>query len=222
MAQPGNVLILGAAGRDFHNFNVFFRDRPAYRVVGFTAAQIPGIERRTHPAALARTLYPDGVPIFPESELATLVRQFQVDDVVFSYSDVSHRHVMQLASIALAHGASFRLLGPRDTMLVPPVPTVEVLTSRTGAGKSTITRYLARALKAAGQRMVVVRHPMPYGRLDRGFERYETADDLLANPLTIEELEEYQPHVDAGNVVFAGVDYQAVLERASAEADVLI
>lgn len=222
MAQPRNVLILGAAGRDFHNFNVFFRDRPEYRVVGFTAAQIPGIAGRIYPAALAGRLYPLGIPIFPESELATLVRRLQVHDVVFSYSDVSHRHVMHLASVALAHGASFRLLGPRDTMLPVPVPAVAVVASRTGAGKSTITRYLASALKAAGRHGVVVRHPMPYGRLDRGVERYQTADDLLANALTIEELEEYQPHVDAGNIVYAGVDYQAVFERASAEADALI
>jgi predicted GTPase len=171
---------------------------------------------------LAGPSYPDGIPIFPEPELATLVRRFEADDVVFSYSDVSHRHVMHLASIALAHSASFRLLGPRDTMLAAPVPTVAVVASRTGAGKSTVTRSLVSALKAAGRLAVVVRHPMPYGRLDRGFERYETADDLLANPLTIEELEEYQPHVDAGNVVFAGVDYSAVLERASAEARVLV
>lgn len=216
------VIILGAAGRDFHNFNVFFRDNPRYRVVAFTATQIPDIADRTYPAALCGALYPDGIPVYPETELASLVRRHHVDDVVFAYSDVRHQHVMHLASIAFANGASFILLGPNDTMLRSPLPVVAVVASRTGAGKSTVTRHLFNALKSAGRRAVVVRHPMPYGRFDRGVERYQTPEDIVSAGLTIEEMEEYQPHVDNGAVVYAGVDYAAVLARAAAEADVIL
>jgi predicted GTPase len=216
------IVLLGAAGRDFHNFNVRYRHDAASRVVAFTAAQIPGIDSRTYPAALAGPLYPEGIPIVPERDLEALIRERHVDEVVFAYSDVSHRHVMHLACTALAAGASFRLLGPRDTMLPTPVPTVAVLASRTGAGKSTIARYVVRALRGARLRTVVVRHPMPYGPLDRGVERYARLEDLSAHALSVEELEEYEPHVDAGSVVYAGVDYAEVLARAAAEADVLV
>lgn len=214
--------MLGAAGRDFHNFNVFFRDNPRYRVVAFTAAQIPHIAGRSYPAALCGTLYPDGIPVFPETDLARLIRQHEVDDVVFCYSDVRHLHVMHLASIAFANGASFLLLGPNDTMLNSPVPVVAVVAARTGAGKSTVTRYLFDTLRDAGHNTVVVRHPMPYGSFDRGVERYQTTGDIISAELSIEEIEEYQPHVDNGAVVYAGVDYAAVLARAAAEADVIL
>ncbi len=216
------VIILGAAGRDFHNFNAFFRDNPGYSVVAFTATQIPGIAGRTYPTQLCGARYPEGIPIFPETDLARLIRQHRADDVVFCYSDVSHPHVMHLASIAFANGASFSLLGPNDTMLRAPRPVIAVVAARTGAGKSTITRHLFSALKAAGRSPAVVRHPMPYGRLDRGVERYQTSRDIIAADLTIEEMEEYQPHVDNGAVVFAGVDYAAVLERAAGEADLIL
>ena len=222
MAAVRKVIILGAAGRDFHNFNVRFRDDPGRRVVAFTAAQIPGIAGRSYPAALAGPLYPEGIPVHAETELAQLIEAHAVDEVVFSYSDVSHRHVMHLASIAVAAGASFVLPGPRDTMLAAPLPVVAVVAVRTGAGKSTLTRYLYSTLRRSGRRPVVVRHPMPYGRLDRGVERYQTDADLARAELTIEELEEYQPHIDNGAVVYAGVDYAAVLQRAAAEADVLL
>lgn len=222
MNTPRKVIILGAAGRDFHNFNVFFRDNARYRVVAFTATQIPYITDRVYPVQLCGALYPEGIPIFPETELARLISQHRANDVVFSYSDVTHRHVMHLASIAFANGASFTLLGPDDTMLGAPKPVVAVVAARTGAGKSTITRYLFGALKAAGWKPVVVRHPMPYGDLGRGIERYQTTGEIIGAALTIEEMEEYQPHIDAGAVVYAGVDYAAVLERAAGEADVIL
>jgi predicted GTPase len=222
MEAVRKVIILGAAGRDFHNFNVFFRDAARYRVVAFTAAQIPNIAGRTYPPSLCGALYPHGIPIYPETELARLIRRHGADEVVFSYSDVTHRHVMHLASIAVANGASFVLLGPGDTMLVSPIPVIAVVAARTGAGKSTISRYLFSALKAAGRKPVVVRHPMPYGRLDRGVERYQSTHEIINANLTIEEMEEYQPHIDNGAAVYAGVDYAAVLERASAEGDVIL
>jgi len=216
------VIVLGAAGRDFHNFNVFFRDAAQYRVVAFTAAQIPHIASRTYPAALCGVLYPHGIPIYPETELTRLIRQHRANEVVFCYSDVTHRHVMHLASIAFANGASFVLLGPDDTMLASVIPVVAVVAARTGAGKSTISRHLFSALKAAGRKPVVVRHPMPYGRFDRGVERYQTTREIISADLTVEEMEEYQPHVDNGAAVYAGVDYAPVLERASAEGDVIL
>jgi predicted GTPase len=222
MEAVRKVIVLGAAGRDFHNFNVFFRDNPRYSVVAFTATQIPYIAGRTYPARLCGARYPEGIPIYPETELARLIRWHRADDVVFCYSDVRHLHVMHLASIAFANGASFALLGPNDTMLSAPIPVIAVVAARTGAGKSTITRHLFSALKNAGRKPVVVRHPMPYGKLDRGVERYQTAGDIIAADLTIEEMEEYQPHVDNGAVVFAGVDYSAVLEQAAKEADVIL
>ncbi len=222
MSTVRTVVILGAAGRDFHLFNVFFRDDPAFRVAAFTAAQIPGIAGRFYPCELAGPHYPGGIPIYPESELARLIDEYRVNDVVFAYSDVSHLHVMHLASLALAHGASFRLLGGQDTMLTAPVPVVAVVAARTGAGKSTITRHLHAALRSAGWHPVVVRHPMPYGRFDRGVERYQSTADVLRGGLTIEEMEEYQPHVESGAVVYAGVDYALVLARAAQGADVIL
>ena len=222
MDAARKVIILGAAGRDFHNFNVRFRADPRYRVVAFTATQIPGIAARTYPPALAGARYPEGIPVHPEAELACLIRDNAVDDVVFAYSDVTHEHVMHLASLALANGASFHLLGPADTMLKAACPVVAVVAARTGAGKSTVTRYLWSALKNAGRRAVVVRHPMPYGRFDRGVERYASDDDIAGAGVTVEEMEEYQPHVDNGAVVYAGVDYAAILARAMKEGDVIL
>ena len=217
------VIIMGAAGRDFHNFNTAFRDDPGSRVVAFTATQIPGIDGRTYPAALAGPAYPDGIPIVAEERLEELVAAHQVDEVVFSYSDVRHVDVMHAASRALAAGADFRLLGPRRTELAAAVPVVAVCAVRTGAGKSQTTRRVAEILRRAGRRVVAVRHPMPYGDLaSQAVQRFATAADLAAARCTIEEREEYEPHLAAGTVVYAGVDYQAILERAQAEADVLL
>lgn len=217
------VLIMGAAGRDFHNFNVCFRDNSAYEVVAFTATQIPNIEGRTYPAALAGSLYPNGIPIFSESELAQLVKNFSVDQVIFAYSDISHEEVMHKASIALAAGADFRLLGPRATMLKSSKPVVAVGAVRTGAGKSQTTRAVASALKAMGKRVVVIRHPMPYGDLTKqAVQRFATAEDLQKYETTLEEREEYEPHIARGSVVYAGVDYEKILRRAETEADIIV
>lgn len=221
--RPVRVVIMGAAGRDFHNFNVVYRDNPAYRVVAFTATQIPNIEGRMYPPELAGELYPEGIPIVPEEELAGLVRRENVDEVVFAYSDVSHQYVMNRASVAMAAGADFRLLGPRSTMLKAKVPVVAVTAVRTGAGKSQTTRRVAEILTARGLRVVVVRHPMPYGNLvQQAVQRFATAEDLERHQCTIEEREEYEPHIERGNVVYAGVDYAAILEQAQAEADVVL
>lgn len=221
--RPTRVIIMGAAGRDFHNFNVHFRHNPAYEVVAFTAAQIPNIEGRTYPPALAGPRYPQGIPIYPESELERLVRELDVDEVVFAYSDVPHTYVMHHASAVLAAGADFRLMGPRSTMLQARVPVVAVTAVRTGAGKSQTTRRVAEVLTGWGLRVAVVRHPMPYGRLERqAVQRFASYEDLDRHECTIEEREEYEPHIDRGNVVYAGVDYGAILDRAQAEADVLV
>jgi len=220
---PRRVIIMGAAGRDFHNFNVTYRQDPSYRVVAFTATQIPDIEGRTYPPELAGELYPAGIPIEPEDRLEELVRREQVDLVVFAYSDVSHEYVMHRASRALAAGADFALLGPKATMLQAPCPVVAVCATRTGAGKSQTTRRVAQILKDLGKRVVVVRHPMPYGDLARqAVQRFATYGDLDEHGCTIEEREEYEPHLDRGSVVYAGVDYGAILERARQEADVLL
>ena len=222
--RPTRVIIMGAAGRDFHNFNVFFRHNPAYEVVAFTATQIPNIEGRTYPPALAGPRYPQGIPIYPESELPRLIRELSVDEVVFAYSDVSHTYVMNRASTVLAAGADFRLMGPHTTMLRARVPVVAVTAVRTGAGKSQTTRRVAEVLTTrAGLRVAVVRHPMPYGRLEeQAVQRFASYEDLDRHHCTIEEREEYEPHIDRGNVVYAGVDYGAILDRAQAEADVLV
>ncbi|KRE52483.1 cyclic 2,3-diphosphoglycerate synthase [Phycicoccus sp. Soil748] len=217
------VVILGAAGRDFHDFNVVFRDDPGHEVVAFTATQIPDIDGRRYPAELAGSLYPQGIPIVAESELGDLVRRQAVDVVVFAYSDVRHERVMHLASQCIAAGADFRLHGARRTMLRSTKPVVAVTAVRTGVGKSQTTRYLARLLRDRGLRVVAVRHPMPYGDLvAQACQRYASYDDLDRYDCTIEEREEYEPHLDAGGVVYAGVDYERILRQAEQEADVVL
>jgi predicted GTPase len=217
------VLIAGAAGRDFHNFNVAYRGRDDVRVVAFTATQIPDIEGRVYPAELAGPGYSDGIPIRAEEELADIVRGEKVDDVVFAYSDVTHEHVMHIGSIALAAGADFRLMGPRSTELRSSKPVVAICAVRTGSGKSQTTRHVASVLRGAGKRVAVLRHPMPYGDLTKqAVQRFERYEDLDAADATIEEREEYEPHIAEGNVVFAGIDYGAILERAEQEADVVV
>jgi predicted GTPase len=217
------VVVMGAAGRDFHNFNVALRDDPGVEVVAFTAAQIPYITDRRYPPELAGPRYPDGIAIFDESELPSLVAEQAVDEVIFAYSDVTHETVMHAASVALAAGADFRLLGPRSTMLQSSRPVVAVCAVRTGAGKSQTTRRVARILEASGIRPAVVRHPMPYGDLvAQAVQRFASAGDLDAAKCTIEEREEYEPHLAEGRVVFAGVDYRGILAAAEAEADVVL
>ncbi|MGH2655560.1 MAG: cyclic 2,3-diphosphoglycerate synthase [Actinomycetota bacterium] len=217
------VLIMGAAGRDFHNFNTVYRGDAEVEVVAFTATQIPGIENRTYPPRLAGPGYPAGIPIYPEEELTRLIRELSVEDVVFAYSDVSHEYVMHRGSQALAAGANFVLLGPDATMLHAHVPVVAVCAVRTGAGKSQTTRRAAHILREAGHRPVVVRHPMPYGDLvAQRVQRFASREDLDAAGVTVEEREEYEHHIASGTVVFAGVDYRAILDRAQEEADVLL
>jgi predicted GTPase len=217
------VVIMGAAGRDFHNFNVVYRDHPAYHVVAFTATQIPGIAGRHYPPALAGVLYPGGIPIVPESELEELLTREAIDEVVFAYSDVSHETVMHAASRSLAGGADFVLLGPSRTMLASRRPVVAICAVRTGSGKSQTTRRVAEILAGAGLRVAVVRHPMPYGDLfKQQVQRFETLADLDTEDATIEEREEYEPHIAAGRVVFAGVDYAGILAAAEQEADVIL
>jgi predicted GTPase len=221
--EPVRVMILGAGGRDFHNFNVYFRHRPDYRVVAFTATQIPRLAGRRYPPELAGPHYPEGIPIVPEEEMETWIRRQGVREVVFSYSDVSHEHVMHVASRAMAAGSSVRLLGPQDTMLRVRVPVVAVGAVRTGCGKSQTARKVARLLRQGGRRVVVVRHPMAYGDLlAQAVQRFASWEDLDRAPLTVEEREEYEPHVASGVVVYAGVDYAEVFRRAEAEADVLV
>lgn len=217
------VIIMGAAGRDFHNFNTFFRDNEEYEVVALTATQIPNIENRKYPSSLAGKLYPNGIPIYPEEELPELIKKFNVDYVVFSYSDVSHEYVMHRASIALANGANFLLLGPKHTQIESKKPVISICAVRTGSGKSQTTRRVVSIVKEMGLKPVVIRHPMPYGDLERQkVQRFETLDDLSKENCTIEEREEYEPHIIRGVVVYAGVDYEAILRRAEEEADVVI
>jgi len=217
------VVIMGAAGRDFHDFNVVYRGDVETRVVAFTATQIPGIAGRRYPAALAGPGYPEGIPIVPEAELERLLREEAVDEVVFAYSDVPHETVMHAASRTLAGGADFRLLGPRATMLTSRRPVIAVCAVRTGAGKSQTTRRVAALVHQAGLTPVVVRHPMPYGDLAaQAVQRFATRDDLVRHHTTIEEREEYEPHLEAGTIVYAGVDYGAILEQAEREADVVL
>jgi predicted GTPase len=216
-------LIAGAAGRDFHNFNLVYRDRPDYEVVAFTATQIPNIDGRRYPAELAGSLYPEGIPILPESALEELVREHEIDSVVFAYSDVTHEHVMHIGSRALAAGASFHLISPHDTMLVTPKPSVAICAVRTGSGKSQTTRKVAAIFRDAGKRVAVLRHPMPYGDLTvQAVQRFERYEDLDAADATIEEREEYEPHLAEGNLVFAGIDYERILRAAEQEADVIL
>jgi len=217
------VLIMGAAGRDFHNFNVYFRDKPEYEVVAFTAAQIPDIEGRIYPAPLSGELYPQGIPVFAEEDLPRLIREYEIDQVVFAYSDVLHTYVMSWASLALACGVDFRLMGPRTTMIRSRVPVVAVTAVRTGAGKSQTTRRVAEILTGAGRKVVVVRHPMPYGILaEQAVQRLADYTDMDRHNCTIEEREEYEPHIDRGNVVYAGVDYETILRQAETEAEVVL
>ena len=221
--RPKRIVICGAAGRDFHNFNVVYRDDPDTRVVAFTATQVPGIDVRRYPASLAGPRYPDGIPIVPESALDALCRRSRVDTVVFAYSDVSHLEVMHVASRALAAGCSFALLGPRATMLAARKPVVAVSAVRTGCGKSQTARHLAQVLQARGLRVAVTRHPMAYGDLDRQrVQEFRSAADLDAARCTLEEREEFEPHIDAGHAVFAGVDYAAVLAAAECSGDVIV
>jgi predicted GTPase len=217
------VLIMGAAGRDFHNFNTVFRDDAATEVVAFTATQIPFINDRRYPPSLAGPNYPDGIQIHDESELTRLIRELHVDDVVFAYSDVQHEYVMSKGSEVMAAGPNFVLLGPDATMLDAEVPVVAVTAVRTGVGKSQTTRAIAGALKEAGRRVVAVRHPMPYGDLEaQRVQRYAELADLDRYDCTIEEREEYEPHISSGTIIYAGVDYGEILRQAQAEADVVL
>jgi predicted GTPase len=223
VTTPRRVVIAGAAGRDFHNFNVVFRDREDVAVVAFTATQIPDIDGRVYPPELAGPRYPDGVPIRAEAELPDLIRAERVDEVVFAYSDVSHEHVMHVGSVVLAAGADYRLLSPRATELRSSKPVVAVCAVRTGSGKSQTTRHVARVLRESGHRVAVLRHPMPYGDLTKqAVQRFERYEDLDAAECTIEEREEYEPHLAEGNLVFAGIDYAAILARAEEEADAIL
>ena len=217
------VLIMGAAGRDFHNFNVYFRDNPDYEVVAFTATQIPNIEGRLYPPELAGANYSNGIPIHPEGELVQLIRDLKVDQVVFSYSDVSHEYVMHKASQVLAAGADFRLMGTEKTMLKSTKPVVAVCAVRTGSGKSQTTRRVCDLLRDVGKRVVAIRHPMPYGNLvEQACQRFATYEDLDRYDCTIEEREEYEPHIDRGVIVYAGVDYEQILREAEKEADIIV
>ncbi len=223
MAVPRRVLIMGAAGRDFHNFNVIFRDDPSVQVVAFTATQIPGIESRKYPASLAGPRYPEGIPIFPEEELAKLIPKLAVETCVFSYSDVDYGHIGHLIALANAQGVDFLLLGAQRTMLQANVPVIAICAVRTGSGKSQTTRRVAGILLAHGKKVVVVRHPMPYGDLaSQAVERFATYADLDRYETTIEEREEYEPHIDKGTVVYAGVDYEKILRQAEREAEILL
>jgi len=217
------VIIMGAAGRDFHNFNVYFRNNDMYTVVAFTATQIPGIERRIYPHELAGQEYPDGIPIYSEEELPELLEKHDVDEVVFAYSDVSYEYVMHKASIVLANDADFRFMGPKTTMLRAKVPVVSVCAVRTGSGKSQTSRQVSKILKNKGLNVAVVRHPMPYGDLRKQiWQRFASYEDLDNHKCTIEEREEYEPHIDNGMIVYAGVDYGKILSEAEREADVII
>ncbi len=217
------VVILGAAGRDFHNFNTVYRDNPDYQVVAFTATQIPDIAGRRYPAVLAGKLYPKGIPIYDESDLADLIQREQVDAAVFSYSDVTHATVMHLASLCIAHGCDFELLGAGKTMIKSSKPVIGITAVRTGAGKSQTTRFISHILKRLGKKVVAIRHPMPYGDLARqACQRFANYGDLDKQECTIEEREEYEPHIDNGFVVYAGVDYEQIIRRAEQEADVIL
>ncbi len=221
--MPIRIIIMGAAGRDFHNFNTVFRDDPQAQVVAFTATQIPNIEGRRYPKELAGSRYPEGIPIHSEADLPRLVEELRADQVVFAYSDVSHETVMHKASLVLACGADFRLVGPKASMLKAKVPVVSVCAVRTGAGKSQTSRRVARILRGKGRRVVAIRHPMPYGDLVRQrVQRFATLDDLDRHHCTIEEREEYEPHIAAGGVIYSGVDYGAILAQAEQEADVVL
>jgi len=217
------VIIMGAAGRDFHNFNVHFRDNEDYDVVAFTATQIPDIEGRAYPAELAGKLYPNGIPIESESELEKLIVEKKIDLVVFAYSDVTNQYVMERSSLVNAAGPDFMLMGTKSTMVEPKKPLISITAVRTGSGKSQTTRRVAEILKSRGKKLAVIRHPMPYGNLvQQEWQRYETYADLDKYECTIEEREEYEPHIDNGTIVYAGVDYEKILRKAEEEADIVI
>lgn len=223
MAEKTKVLIMGAAGRDFQNFNTYFRDNEAYEVVAFTATQIPWINDRKYPAELAGKLYPNGIQIYDESELPELIKKYGVQQVVFAYSDVPYEYVMARSALVNACGADFRLMGPGNVMIESTKPVIAVTAVRTGAGKSQTTRKIQEMLRAAGKKVVSIRHPMPYGDLvAQKCMRFATVDDLAKNNCTIEEMEEYEPHVKAGNVIYSGVDYEAIIREAEKEADVIL
>jgi predicted GTPase len=221
--QRRRVLIMGAAGRDFHNFNLVYRSREDREVVAFTATQIPNIAGRVYPTELAGPLYPHGIPIRPEGDLETLIDEREIDDVVFAYSDVTHEHVMHAASRVNAAGANFVLLGAEETMIRSKCPLIAICAVRTGAGKSQTTRRVAEILTERGKRLVVIRHPMPYGDLRKQvWQRFAQYDDMIREKCTIEEMEEYEPHIQRGNVVYAGVDYERILEEAEKEAEIIL
>jgi len=217
------VVIMGAAGRDFHNFNCLFRGNPEVEVVAFTATQIPDIEGRVYPPSLAGKLYPKGIPIYPESDLEKLVKENNIDDVWFSYSDVPHQYVMDKGSHVIAWGANFGVCSVQRTMIPSVKPVIAICAVRTGVGKSQTTRYVSNLLKAMGKKVVAIRHPMPYGDLAKqACQRFETYADLVKHECTIEEREEYEPHIDNGFIVYAGVDYEMILREAEKEADVIL
>jgi len=223
MQLKRRVIIMGAAGRDFHNFNVYFRDNENYEVVAFTATQIPDIEGRAYPAELAGRLYPTGIPIESEVELERLIAEKNADLVVFAYSDVPNQHVMERSALVNAAGADFMLMGTASTMVKPKRPLISITAARTGSGKSQTTRRVCDILKAHGKKLAVIRHPMPYGNLvEQEWQRYETYEDLDRHQCTIEEREEYEPHIDNGTIVYAGVDYEKILRKAEEEADIVI
>jgi len=217
------IVILGAGGRDFHNFNVHFRNREDAEIVAFTATQIPHISDRTYPAALAGPLYPKGIPIVPEESFPLLVKDHDVDEAILAYSDVSNEYVMRMASWVLSLGPDFRLMGPKSTMIKSTKPVVAVVAARTGAGKSQTTRRVCRLMTEAGKKVVAIRHPMPYGDLvKQGIQRFATIEDLKLHDCTIEEMEEYEPHIEAGTILYAGVDYERILREAEKEADIVV
>lgn len=221
--MKNNIIIMGAAGRDFHNFNTFFRDNDHYQVVAFTATQIPDIDGRKYPAELAGKLYPEGIPIYSENDLIKLIKSLDVTEVFFSYSDTSYDYVMHKSADVMAAGASFTLLGPRETMIPSKKPLISICAVRTGVGKSQTSRKIALMLKDKGHRVVVIRHPMPYGDLvKQKVQRFAGYDDMIKHECTIEEMEEYEPHIRNGIIVYAGVDYGAILDEAEKEADVIL
>jgi predicted GTPase len=217
------VIIMGAAGRDFHNFNTFFRNNDQYEVVAFTATQIPNIEGRKYPAELAGKLYPEGIKIYPESELPDLIKKLKVDEVIFSYSDVPYDYVMSHSAIVNTAGADFKFMGPNRTMIKSSKPIIAVCAVRTGSGKSQTTRKVIETLHQAGKKVVAVRHPMPYGNLvEQKVQRFAKLEDLVKYKCTIEEREEYEPHIVRGNIIYSGVDYEAILQEAEKEADIIV
>ncbi len=221
--QKIRTIIMGAAGRDFHVFNTYFRDNDKYEVVAFTATQIPDIEGRKYPAALSGRLYPDGIPIYPEEDIADLIANYDIRQVIFAYSDLSHNEIMHKASLVLSTGADFRMMGPKNTSIRSSKPLISVCAVRTGVGKSQTTRKVCKILTDMGKKVVVIRHPMPYGDLSKQVcQRFATYEDLDKHKCTIEEREEYEPHIDNGIIVYAGVDYEVILREAEKEADVIL